>query len=489
MAAAQLITVNNVLSLLTLSTQGRSGTPDGNFFPNTTTGELELIGADELANVDLGSGPEANPLTNFEGITAQAIYRFERQIRAVGDENLRGSRPFNEGVFRFAGAFEAVYGRRIAPTDVPKVRGSGIVAREGKDGAINRIYFGVRSLNAILPTSQGYYQLVQKPVSIANRQAAAPVDFSRLGPVDELIQTFGSTANGDTAAGNFDFTNYELIANVRTFGRGYASATSSGSGISELNGFSGGFGFGDGAPTTTNGYDLADVYGGSQVAPWTGMAYTSYAAPQTISGFSDGAGGTQSADFSAIISNSGAGSLAEIRAFLDALMLQDTDVDQGAGSFLPKRAEELYTIDGSVLVIRQGLYIDNVAPADRPNIRFTDDAGTPQSFPRVGDVRVGVPSVWVGDTEGWYQAFTGASHNTADPATFLDASSAQVVGTEADVVGGEIRFTVSETDLGTTIVFVLEGNGAATFDEVSIFLDPNTPVIRASVNPAAETYI
>ncbi|MEM9264539.1 MAG: hypothetical protein AAGA46_03350 [Cyanobacteria bacterium P01_F01_bin.13] len=490
MATAQLITVDNALSLLVLSTQGRSGTPDGNFYPNPATGELELFGVDEVATVDLGSGAEANPLTNFFGITKQAIYRFERQIRATGNEDLRGSRPFTEGVFRFSGAFETVYSRRIAPADIPKIRSSGIVSRQDKDGAINRVYFGVRSLNDILSTSQPYYQLVPKPVTIAARQAAAPVNFGRLGPIDEVLQTFGSTANGDTGAGSFDFTAYELIVSVRTFGRGYTSATATASGASELNGFSQGFGVGDGAPTTTNDFTLADVYGGSQIAPWTGMAYTSYDTAQTITGFSDGAGGTQSANFSAIISNTGGGSLAEIRAFLDALMLQDTDVDQDAtNTFLPKRAEELYTIDGSVLVTRQGLYINNVAASDRTSIRFTDDSGTEQSFPQVGDVRVTVPTAWVNDTNAWYQAFTSASHNTVDPVTFTDADSNAVSGTESDVVGGEIRFTVSETDLDSTIVFVAEGNGSATFDEVSIFLDSTASIIRATVSPAAENFI
>ena len=489
MAPPQLITVTNFSSLLRLSTQGRAGTPDGNFFPNTANGQLELIGADELAQVDLGSGLESNPLTNFFGITAQAIYAFERQIREAGNETLRGSRAFNEGVFKFAGAFETVYGRIIAPADIPKIRSSGIVSRQEKDGVVNRTYFGVRSLNSIQPTSQGYYQLVPKPVTIAARQAAAPVDFNRQGDIDELIQTFGSTANGDTGAGNFDFTGYELICTMRTFGRGYSSATSTGSGISELNGFSGGFGVGDGAPTTTANYALGDVYGGSQVAPWTGMGYAGLVTPQTVTGFSDGAGGTQSADFSDVIANANGGSLAEVRAFLDALMLQDDDVDSGAGSFRPKRAEDLYTVDGSSIVTRRGLYVENIAPADRVNIRFTDNNGVEQSFPKEGDVRVAPSAAWIADSNGWYQFFTQASYNTATPVTFQNANGVNVVGTEADVVGGEIRFSVAENNLGSTVVGVFEGNGTATFDEVTIFLDPNTPIIRASVSPGAENFL
>jgi hypothetical protein len=485
-----LITIDNFSTTLKLSSQGRAGTPDGNFFPNTTTGELELIGVDELATVDFGSGAVANPLNNFDGITAQAIYAFERSIRQTGDEDLRGSRAFSEGVFKFAGAFESVYGRKVAPADVPKIRSSGLQERLGKDGAVNRIYFGVRSLVDIQADTQPFYQLVQKPVNFANRQAAAPVDFSRIGDIDELIQTFGSTANGDATAGDFDFTGYELIVKVWTYGRTFTSATSTASGISELNGFSGGFGVGDGNPTSTANYAIANVYGGAAIAPFTGISYSSQATPQTVAGFSDGSDGTQSADFSDVISNSAGATLEQVRAWMDAAMLDDSDIDQRVGgSFRPKRAQELYRVDGTTIVTRQGLYIENLPAADQRSIRFTDDAGVEQSFPSTGDVRVTVPTTWINDPNGWYQAFTAASYNGADPVTFQDASNVNVSGTSADVVSGEIRFTASEVDLDTDIVFVAEGNGGATFDDVTITLDSSLPIIRATVAPSAEVYL
>lgn len=485
-----LITIANFSTTLKLSTQGRSGTPDGNFFPNTTTGQLELIGANELAQVNFGAGLVTNPLNNFDGITAQAIYAFERLIRQTGSEDLRGSRPFAEGVFKFAGAFESVYARKIAPADIPKIRSSGLVERLGKDGAINRIYFGARSLVDIQSDTQAFYQLVEKPVSFATRQAAAPVNFTRLGDIDELIQTFGSTANGDTTAGNFDFTDYELIVKVWTYGRTFTSSTATDSGISELNGFSGGFGVGDGNPTTTADYDIADVYGGSAIAPFTGISYSSQASPQSVSGFSDGAGGTRSANFSDVISNSAGATLEQVRAWMDAAMLDDSDIDQRVGaSFRPKRAQELYRVDGTTIVTRQGLYIANLPAADQRGIRYTDNAGTEQSFPNTGDIRVTVPAAWINDADAWYQAFTSASHNGTDPVTFQNASGSNVSGTSADVVSGEIRFTASESDLDTSIVFVAEGNGGATFDEVTIFLDSTLPIIRATVNPSAEVYL
>ena len=59
MATAQLIDLSNYDSLLVQSTQSRSGSPDGNIFFDVANGRIEIITAEELANVDLGSGAEA----------------------------------------------------------------------------------------------------------------------------------------------------------------------------------------------------------------------------------------------------------------------------------------------------------------------------------------------------------------------------------------------------------------------------------------------
>ena len=88
MASAQLIDSSNYGTLLVRSTQPRNGTPgygattpNGNFFFDDVNNEVQIITREELAQVDLGSGNEDNPLTNAFGITMQACYLFENQER------------------------------------------------------------------------------------------------------------------------------------------------------------------------------------------------------------------------------------------------------------------------------------------------------------------------------------------------------------------------------------------------------------------------
>ena len=75
MATPQLIDLTNFDTLLVQSTQSRTGTPDGNIFFDQANDLIEIITAEDLANVDLGSGSEANPLTDALGITLQALVR------------------------------------------------------------------------------------------------------------------------------------------------------------------------------------------------------------------------------------------------------------------------------------------------------------------------------------------------------------------------------------------------------------------------------
>lgn len=479
MATPQLITASNQDTLLVESTQSRAGTPDGNIFFDTANDRIELITAEELANVDLGSGSESNPLTNALGITLQALYAFERRRRNTNTA-LRKFLPGVDGAFQDAGAWIFDNGVKLADNDRAKVRGSGW--REfAANGSIDRIYFGVRSLNNIEPTSQPYVQLASS-TSEADLLAAAPIDASRPGPLDEAFQVFGSTANGDAGAGDFDFTTSRiLIAKVRTFGLTQGEATSTGSGVGRLQGFSAGFGVGE-SNSPTSQFSEADVYGGAEVSPYTGILFTRLASARTETGFvqSDG-------QFTDIVSNSAGASLAQIRARLDAFMRQDTDIDQNSNGFLPKRTAPLYTIDDQGrLVTRQGLFIEGVLTADRQSIVQTDDAGNQKTYPFNVQVEVAVSDAWVNDPNGWYQCMFKDGDGTQDFDTSSavivnDASGSPVVGTSAGATGTTGNYRVifafdydgnSQAGLtaGTdkTLVFLAEGDGNAQASDVEI---------------------
>jgi hypothetical protein len=472
MATPQLITLANQATLLVESTAGRAGSPNGNIFFDTANDRIEIITASELANVNLGSGSEANPLTNAFGITLQALYAFERRRRRV-NTSLRKFLPGTDGVFQFAGAWVFDNGVKLAGSDRTKIRQSGWI-EYAASGAIDRIYFGVRSLNDIEPTSQPFIQLAAS-LSEANLLAAAPVNASRTGPLDEAFQVFGTTANGDSGAGNFDFTTSRvLLAKVRTFGYTQGEATSTGSGVATLQGFSAGFGLGE-DPSPTNSFTLANVYGGSAISPFTGILFTRLAVPQTETDFVQPDG-----DFTDVISNSAAASLAQIRARMDAWMQLDVDIDTNTNGFLPKRASPLYTIDDTGRVVtRQGLFIENVPTADQQSIVFTDDDGDQKTYPFNVQIDVAVSDAWVGDTDAWYQCMflNGAStadFDTSGAVIVNDAAGSPVVGTSADATGTAGNYRISFTfdydgntqaglaaGIDKTVVFLAEGDGGA----------------------------
>lgn len=507
MATPQTITVDNFSSLLVQSTQGRAGTPDGNIFFDTANDRIELITVEDgLATVDLGSGPEGNPLTNADKITLQALYAFERQERGT-DTSLRFFRPGTEGRFQDAGAFRFINGVKLATdADRSKILGSGW-AEIAEDGGTDRIYFGVRSLNDIQPTSQPFVQ-IPSTNDEAGRQAAVPIDASRTGPLDEAFQVFGSTGNtpSDAGAGDFDFTDRPLIAGVRTFGFTQGEATSTGSGVSRLQAFSAGFGLGEN-PSPTADFTEADVFGGSAIAPYTGLGFFRHATPQSRSGFVEADG-----DFTDEITNTGGASLAQIRAWLDALMKQDTDENDNTantGAFLPKRAEPLYTInaDGK-LVTRAGLYIAGISASDNQDVILTADNGDEKTFPFQNEIRVSVSDAWFNDANAWYTAFfvDGAGNldfDTANAVIVDDASGADVSGTPGDsrafgVAGSrEVRFTFDysgNTQAGLAggvdkqIIFLAEGDGGAVAASATINITSQA-VITADASGAEETNI
>lgn len=490
MATPQLIDLSNYSTLLVQSSQGRAGTPDGNIFFDVENGLIELITAEELSQVDLGSGLEDNPLTNQLGITIGACYAFERQERRV-DEELRKFDLYFRGSFKFAGAYEIVNGRKLAGTDRQKVRGTGLIER-ASNGAVDRIYFGVVSLGNIEPASQPYYQL---------SDGGAPVDFAKPGPVDEMVQVFGSTANGDTGAGNFDDL-FFLSNKVRSFGFNYDEKRLSDSGIAEMGGYSAGFALGESPHLTTGVYSLANVYGGSQIAPWTGMSLEKLAVASSRSGFNETDG-----NFSWVLNNTGDGNLNQCVAFLDALAQTDDDIDSGTETTTQgKRVGTWYTYDAQGRIVTRsgadsnGLLIENLPIADQQRIVFTDDAGNTKTYPFFVQVNVTVGANAAADSNAWYHAHYldgdgGQDFNTSLAVTVEDSNSVPVKGSvgglssilfgydydgndQAGLVAGENK----------DIVFQCEGDGGAT-QAKTVFTITRNATINVAAAPGLETNV
>lgn len=475
------------VNTLKQSTTPRGSTPDGNIYFNVGTGEIQLITVEELPTVDFGAGAVTNPLSNVDGITMRALYGFERQERKV-DETLRKYNRYFKGSYKFSGAYEIINGRKFADSDRSKIRSSGWIERSF-NGNIDRIYFGSRSLGNIELASQPYYQLTD---------AGAPSNFAKAGPINESIQIFGSTADGDTGAGDFDSRAY-LAQNVRTFGYTYSRKLLSDSGVTVMDGFSTGFGLGESEHPSTKNYALSDVYGGAQIAPFTGMSLEKLASPQVETGFNEADG-----NFSWVLNNTAGGSLNDCIAFLDALAQTDNDIDSGAQTITNgKRVGEWYEYNAEGKIIPKsgadnlGLFIENLPASDFQSVVFVDDAGDSKTYPFSVEVAISVGDNAKADANAWYQVFyyDGAGDldfNKAGAVTVQDSNNTDVKGL---VGGGDISFAYDydgNTQAGLSagidkqMVIEVEGNGIATAAK-TLFTVTKIAKVSVSCEPGLET--
>ncbi len=470
MAAPQLIDLSNYNTMLVQSTQGRSGTPDGNIFFDVANGRIEIITLEELATVNLGSGLEANPLTNQDGIKLEALYAFENQERRT-DETLRQYDRFFRGTFKFGGAYEIINGRKFddangsatstTTDDRAKVRGSGWIERAANN-AIGRIFFGTRSLGNIEPLSQPYYQLTD---------GGAPTDYQKDGPVDEAIQVYGDNAV-DANTTTFDSRTF-LAMKVRTFGQNFDEKQLADSGITQMDGYAAGFALGESAHLTTGSYALADVYGGAQIAPWTGMTLEKLASPQVETGFNEADG-----NFTWVLNNTASGNLYQCVAFLDALAQTDDDIDSGAITVTNgKRVGTWYSYDAQGRIqfdspfAGEGLFVEQIPTADEQLCTFVDDAAGIKTRPFVVSLSFEVGAIAVADVLAWYHTWFLAAYNTAGAVTVQNASALDIKGNvSTDAVGTKINetFDYDGDTLGGTAgtdkdaVISVEGDGGAT---------------------------
>lgn len=491
-----LIDQTNYDTMLIQSTNPRGSSPDGNVYFDVANDEIQLIGMDELATVDLGEGPVTNPLNNTDGITMRGLYNFENQERRT-DEVLRKYKRGTDGDYRFAGAFSFVNGVKLDSTDRNKIRSSGFIEyADTVDGMtdVDRIYHGVISLVDIQPASAPYWALVDA-TDETTLQAATWTAFVRAGDINEVVQVFGDTAFGDTGAGDFDYTAYTLVVRVRTWGYNPGETTSISSGISEFSGFSAGYGVGE-SINPANNYDIAEVFGGAQIAPWTGMTVERLVTPQTETGFNEADG-----NFTYVLHNTNNGIMQECAAYLDAVSLQDADIDAGAGTYNGRKGRIWYTRNAAGKVVTnsiggEGLFIEGLSTAEKQNVIMTDDAGATKTYPYFPEVQITVGAAAIADTNAWYHVFykdgaADADFDKTGAVTVNDSSGDPVKGNvSTDQVGGKILFAYAydtniqaglSAGVNKDIVVEVEGDGGAAqaITYATITRDPIVPVICA----------
>ena len=504
------IDLTNYSTKLRPSTQGRAGTPDGNVYFNTTNGTIELITVEDgLTTMDMtsygGGASDANELTDQDGVLMAALYAFERQERAnsaVLGETLRQYDIYFAGSYKFAGAYEMINGRKLAANDRDKIRGSGWIERASNNN-IDRIYFGGRSLGNVEATSQPYVMIN----SAATPNSITPADFAKPGAVDEAVQVFGDTANGDGTAGDFDYRNYYAMS-VRTYGYNFDRKILSDSGLSQADGYSSGFAIAESVHLTTSeaSFPIADASSQPGTGNFLGLELLSYATPQSRTGFS-----TADGNYTWVLLNPNNLSLNACVAFLDALSTQDVDIDNGTETVTyGKRVDTWYTYDANGRIVTRsgsgdglGLHIDNIPAADNQRIVQTDDAGAGKVYPFYPAVEIEVGANAIADANAWYHVYykdgaTDQDFGSVNAVTVNDKDGNPVKGSvTADAVGSKITFQYdyagnSQAGLSggadKVIIIEVEGDGVATAAQTETTIK-NQAVNAATCAPGLEANV
>jgi hypothetical protein len=283
-------------------------------------------------------------------------------------------------------------------------------------GALNRQYVGIVGLGGVSSGSQLYYQ---------RASSDAPSNFTFTDQCNEGIQVFGDAANG-----NFDKRAY-FKGFVREYGKKYKDSV-----------------LADTGKTTTGAYivnmllsneddlKIQAADGAMTGAPYDNIDVTYFGSDQNrlIGGINY--------PFRVIIDGNNA-TLEQIYTKVQYLLRQGTDIDAGAGTVNGKTAAAMLEFVGDTLQTKQGVYIDNIQPADSNRIIFKDQNGVDRTNPYVSSGTMNFNSVMVGAGSSYRLFYTspagaGNDYGEAGAITVLDASSNPITGT---ISSGSIGFT------------------------------------------------
>jgi hypothetical protein len=286
-------------------------------------------------------------------------------------------------------------------------------------GVLNRQYVGLVALASGFPAgAQFYYQ---------RDSSGSAINFTFTDAPNEGIQVFGDASNG-----NFDNRTYfKLFCREPSYT--YDDAV-----------------LGDVGETGTGPYKIAlPISVGSDLkitdtdgnvaanAPYTGITVEFFGSDQnrTIGG--------GSYPFRKIIEGNG-GTLEEIYTKVQYLLRQSGDIDAGAGTVAGKTADSLCYFVGDTLYTTQGVFIEDVLPADLNRVVFLDQNSVQRSYPYASAGTLNFNSFLTSGGTGYYRMYfttlPGASNDYGESGavTVDDNAAADIAGT---ISGASIAFT------------------------------------------------
>ena len=302
--------------------------------------------------------------------------------------------------------------------------------------AVEREYMGIVSLGSIDGADTAYY---------AFSTDTAKTDFDFAGTINQAIQTFGDSSNG-----NFDKRSDTLTIYIRAQGKTYGSATSASIGLDALNYIANRFPLAEAADSKVSASDVSIAAD----APYTGMSITYGATTRTIGGVSY--------NFDIIVDGN-SGTTQQIYEFVQYSLRQATDIDAGAGTQVGQLADSLMSFSGDVLKTTTGVAIDNYQAGDRNNLVFTDTGGTERTFPFLATGTISFNSNLVADSSAIYRMFFTSDFGTASAILVDDNSGTDISGTvsgassvsfDFDYDGNTQGGRTAGTDAAVTVVAI-----------------------------------
>ena len=267
--------------------------------------------------------------------------------------------------------------------------------------AIEREYMGIISLGNIDSADTPYY---------AFSSDAAETDFDFAGTINQAIQTFGDSSNG-----NIDKRSDTLTVYIRAQGKTYGSATSTSIGLTALNYIANRFPLAEANDSKVAASDSTI----STTAPYTGMSITYGAVTRSIGGVSYNFG---------VVVDGNQGTAEQIYEFVQYSLRLASDIDAGAGSQIGSLADSLMGFAGEALTTTTGVYIDDFQTNDTNRISFTDTGGTVRTFPFVAAGTISFNSNLVSDSSAIYRMFFTSGFGTGSALLVDDNSSADISG-------------------------------------------------------------
>ena len=301
---------------------------------------------------------------------------------------------------------------------------------------IEREYMGIISLGNIDGADTGYY---------AFSTDTAKTDFDFAGTINQAIQTFGDSSNG-----NFDKRSDTLTVYIRAQGKTYGSATSTSIGLTALNYIANRFPLAEAADSKISASDVTIA----SSAPYTGMSITYGAVTRTIGGVSY--------NFDIVVDGN-SGTTQQIYEFVQYSLRQASDIDDGAGTQVGQLADSLMSFQGDTLKTTTGVAIDDYQGSDQNNLVFTDTGGTERTFPFLATGTLSFNGNLVNDSSAIYRMFFTSGFGTGSAILVDDNSSADISGSiggaasiafDFDYDGNTQGGRTAGTDAAVTVVAI-----------------------------------